>query len=179
MIHLWLFPLLTILIIIFPIITKPKTKKDNLKDYFTVPKTNSESNNFFEKIHFLLSVFEYLFQNNFALRFFWSTGFISWIIGCLFWILNIEFFSSLLLAASIILCIVVLYDVAKLNIEYFSTLEVSQVGFSVYLLIFSVSILVMVSLNSLAAGITTNLVLLAFTPHLRMLKNPTKNPIIK
>lgn len=181
MIHLWLFPLLTLIIVIFPIVTRPKKENNISKKYFIFPnKTNSfETNNIFSKIHFLLSIFEYLFQNNFAVRFFWLPGFISWIISSFFWVLKIEIFSSLLLVVSVVFCLVVLYDVSKLNLEYFANVKLTQIGFSIYILIFSISILVMVSFNSLAGGITTNLVLLAFTPHLQMLKNNRNAALIQ
>ena len=163
------FPFLTFLLILFPVISRQKTKGITPITDLQVPnKTSSfKPNNIFSNLLYLMTLFEYLFENNFGVHFFWSLGYISWIMSCFFWVLYMESFSLIFILASIILCLLGIYDTSKLNLDFFSNLRVKTLGFSVYVFIFAISILVMVAFNSIAAGISTNIVLLAITYNLR------------
>jgi hypothetical protein len=57
--------------------------------------------------------------------------------------------------------------VSTLNLDDFSNLREEELGFSIYILVLSLSILVMVAFNSFAGGITTNIILLSITHYLR------------
>jgi len=163
LIHLLIFIILTFLLILFPVIFVPKKGSIFLRN-FQFPK----SFNFFKlqkvvpSLIYLMTLFEYMFQNDFAVHFFWTSGFISWILGCSFWILKADFISFVFLLTSIIFCLVAIYSISSMNLSEFSTLGKDKLGFSLYVLIISISVLVMVAFNSLAAGFTTNILLLLF-----------------
>ena len=109
-----------------------------------------------------MNLFEYMFQNTIGVRFFWTSGFISWILGCYFWVLQAEFVSLVFIVTSIIFCLVANFATYDRNILEFSNLRLDTLGFSVYVLIISISVIAMIAFNSLAVGFTMNIVLLLF-----------------
>jgi len=106
--------------------------------------------------------FDYMFQNNLSVRFFWTSGFVSWILGCYFWVLQADFVSLVFIVTSIIFCLVANFATYNMNIIEFSNLRIDKLGFSVYVLIISISVVAMVAFNSLAVGFTMNILLLLF-----------------
>jgi hypothetical protein len=115
------------------------------------------------KLIYFLSLFEYLFKNNFAVHFFWTTGFISWVVGSSLWVLKAEFISLAFISISIILCLIALFDSSKKNLsESYDLKKLDELGISVYTLIIVSSVLIMIIFNSIAIGLTTNILLILF-----------------
>ena len=164
LIHLLIFIILTFLLISFPVIYVPKKKGSIFLRNFQLP----------EKVNFLkpqkvvpsliclMNLFEYIFQNNIGVQFFWTSGFMSWILGCCFWVLQADFVSLTFIVISIIGCLLAIFAVSDLNLNKFSNLRIAKLGFSIYVLIISISVVAMVAFNSLAVGLTTIILLRLF-----------------
>ena len=163
LIHLLIFIILTFLLIIFPSTAIPKNKGSSFFRNFDF----SKQDNFLKlqklgpKLIYLMSVFEYLFKNNFGVHFLWTTGFISWIMGCYLWVLNVEF-SLVFISISIIFCLIALFDSFKTDLNEFLNLKKADLGISVYISIIACSVLTMIIFNSLAVGITSSILFLLF-----------------
>ena len=172
MIHLFIFIILTVLLILFPIISVPKKKGSSVINYFQVSKEVNSVN--FKKVgsHFLyfMNLFEDMFQNNFGVRFIWTSGFISWIMGCCFWVIQADFASLVFISISIIFCLLPFFTRSDFNSNEYSNLKRAKIGFSVYFLIISISVVAMFASKSFAVGITTNTLLLIFLFDWRMYK---------
>ena len=163
LIHLLIFIILTFLLIIFPSNAISKNNGSIFFNKFDFSKENKflRFQKVVPKLIYLMSVFEYLFKNNFGVHFLWTTGFISWIVGCYFWVLNVEF-SLVFISISIILCLIALFDSFKIDLNEFLNLKKGGLGISVYILIIACSVLTMVIFNSLAVGITSSILFLLF-----------------
>ena len=111
---------------------------------------------------YMMNVFEYMFQNNSGVHFSWTGSFISWILSCCLWVLQLEIISLVFTVASIILCFASILSTSDMNLESNSILKRARNGISSYILIISISILVMVISNSLAVGFTSNVMLFLF-----------------
>jgi hypothetical protein len=164
MIHLLIFIILTFILILFPYISVSKKKGLIFLRNFQLPKTVNflKLQKVVPSLIYLMNLFEYMFQNSFGVHFFWTSSFISWILGCCFWVLQADFVSLSFILTSIIFCLLAIYDISDLNLNGFSNFRRAKLGFSVYILIISISVLAMVAFNSLAAGFTTNIMLLLF-----------------
>jgi len=162
LIHLLIFIILTFLLILFPVISVPKKGSIFLRN-FQLPKTvNFKLQKVVPSLIYLMNLFEYMFQNSFGVHFFWTSGFISWILSCYFWILQAELVSLIFILFSIILCLLAIFDISDLNLKRFSNFRRAKLGLSIYFLITSISVMTMVAFKSLAAGFTTNIVLFLF-----------------
>jgi len=163
LIHLLIFIILTFLLIIFPYTTITKNKGSIFIRNFAFSKQDNflKLQKVVPNLIYLMSVFEYLFKNNFGVHFLWTTGFISWIVGCYLWVLNVEF-SLVFISISIIFCLVALFDSFKTDLNEFLNLKKDDLGISVYILIIICSVLTMVIFNSLAVGITSSILFLLF-----------------
>ncbi len=172
MIHLLIFIILTFLLILFPVISVPKKKGSSYSINFQLPKTVNflKIQKVVPSLIYLMSLFEYMFKNNIGVHFFWTSGFVSWIVGCCFWVLQSDFISLTLILFSIIFCLVAIYTTSDMNIIEFSKLKIDKLGFSVYVLIISISVVAMVAFNSIAVGFTTNILLLLFLYNWRVFK---------
>jgi uncharacterized membrane protein len=109
---------------------------------------------------YFMNLFEYMLQNNFGVRFIWTAGFMSWILGCCFWVIDAEFVSLFFISASIVFCLLAILDTANIDLSELPTLRRAKLGPSVYVLIISISVIATVFFKSLAAGLTTNILLL-------------------
>jgi hypothetical protein len=176
MLHLLIFIMLTFLLILFPIVSKPKNKGSNLLSSFQLPKKSSFLNyhNLFSNLTFLMNLFEYMFENNFSVHFLWTSGFIAWILGCCLWVLQIEFLSLILIFISIICCLTTIYGISDLNLSEISILRTEKLGFAPYILIVSISVLTLISFNSIAIGLTTVTLLMLFWHNWKILKKYKK-----
>jgi hypothetical protein len=90
----------------------------------------------------------------------WSAGFISWILGCSFWVQQAEVLSMTFISSSIILCFLAIVVMPKTNLTEFPNLGKADLGLSVYVLFVSISVVIMVASKSYANGIITNILLL-------------------
>jgi hypothetical protein len=116
-----------------------------------------------------------MFQNNFGVHFLWTSGFISWILGCCFWLLQADFVSLIFICVSIIFCLLAIYDTSGLKLYDVSALRKSELSFTPYVLIISISVLTMIAFNSLASGLTTNILLLFFLYNWKVHKKLKQN----
>ena len=178
LIHLLIFIILTFLLILFPVIFVPKKGPIFLRN-FHLPKTVNflELQKIVPSLIYFMNLFEYMFQNSIGVHFFWTSGFISWILGCCFWVLQTDFVSFIFILISIIFCLVAIFAISDMNLTEFSTLRRAKLGFSLYVLIISISVLVMVVFNSLAGGFTTNILLLLFLFDWKVYKKSDKNQL--
>jgi len=178
LIHLLIFIILTFLLILFPVIFVPKKGSIFLRN-FHLPKTVNflELQKIVPSLIYFMNLFEYMFQNSIGVHFFWTSGFISWILGCCFWVLQTDFVSFIFILISIIFCLVAIFAISDMNLNEFSTLRRAKLGFSLYVLIISISVLVMVVFNSLAGGFTTNILLLLFLFDWKVYKESDKNQL--
>ena len=175
MLHLLIFILLTFLLILFPIVSKPKNNGSNLLSSFQLEKSNFLNHHIlFSNLTFLMNLFDYMFENNFSVHFLWTSGFIAWILGCCLWVLQIEFFSLILIFISIMCCLTTIYGISDLNLSEISILRTGKLGFAPYILIISISVLTLVAFNSIALGLTTVTLLLLFWYNWKTLKKYKK-----
>jgi hypothetical protein len=70
-----------------------------------------------------------------------------------------------------------IYDISDLNLNGFSNFRRAKLGFSVYVLIISISVLAMVAFNSLAVGFTTNILLLLFVYNWRVFEKTNEKQL--
>jgi hypothetical protein len=174
LLHLLIFVFLTCLLLLLPVIPKPENKAASfLTNLQSLKKVSSlKPHNLLSTLIFLMNLFEYMFQNTFGVHFIWTAGFISWISGCCFWLLHADSASLLLICASIIFCLLAIYDTYKFKLCDVSALRRSKPSFTPYLLFISISVLTMVAFNSLAIGLTMNILFLLFLYNWRLLKKP-------
>jgi hypothetical protein len=104
-----------------------------------------------------MKVFDFLFQNNFGVHFIWTLGFIAWILSSCFWVLKIDIVSLILVSISIIFCIVAIISTSDVKLKNQEKLQSDGFGFSIYFLITSFSVIIMILSNSLATGLTANI----------------------
>lgn len=172
LLHLLIFIILTFLLVSFPVISVPKKKGSIFLRNFQLPKTVNflKIQKVVPSLIYLMNLFDYMLQNNIVVHFVWTSGFVSWILGCCFWVLQADFVSLTFILTSIIFCLVAIFAIYDMNIIEFSNLRKDKLGFSVYVLIISISVVAMVAFNSLAVGFVTNIVLLLFLYDLREYK---------
>jgi hypothetical protein len=172
LIHLLIFIILTFLLVLFPVISVPKKKGSIFLRNFQLPKIVNflKIQKVVPSLIYLMNLFDYMLQNNIGVHFIWTSGFVSWILGCCFWVLQVDFVSFTFILTSIIFCLVAIFAISDMNIIEFSNLRIDKLGFSVYFLIISISVVAMVAFNSLAVGFTTNILLLLFLYVLREYK---------
>lgn len=155
----------------FPSIAKNRKEKNAFLN--DLSKSNKDNFNL-QKIEtgfvYFMSLFEYLFRNNFGVHFFWTTGLISWILGCCLWVLKSEFISLIFISISIILCLLALFDSSKISLNDFYNLENNELSVSIYILIVFISVLIMIGTNSIAIGLTTNILLMLFMHDFKVYK---------
>ena len=163
-IHLFIFIILTVLLILFPIISVTKKKGSSLIDNFQVNKKGNSVNlkKVGSRLLYCMNLFEYMFQNNFGVHFIWTLGVISWILGCCFWVIQADFASLIFISISIIFCLLAFFTMSDFKSNEYSDLKRAKIGFSVYFLIISISVVAMFTSKSFAVGITTNTLLLLF-----------------
>jgi hypothetical protein len=111
-----------------------------------------------------------MFQNSFCFQFYWTSGFISWILGCCFWILQADLISLNFILFSIVLCLLAGFDIFNLDLIRFSNFGRVKFGSSIYFFVISISVMIMVAFKSLADGLTANVVLLLFVYAWRVYK---------
>jgi len=172
LIHLLIFILLTFLLNSFPVISAPKNNSSIFSRNFRLPKKVKFSGlqKVVPSLTYFMNLFEYMLQNNFGVRFLWTSGFISWILGCCFWVLEADFVSLFFISSSIVFCLLAILDTANLNLNELPTLRRAKLGPSVYVLIISISVVATVVSKSLAVGLTTNILLLLFLYNWRKCK---------
>ena len=161
LIQLFIFIILTFLLITFPTIARNRKEKTVFLNNLSISKEYISN---FQKLEtgliYFMGLFEYLFRNNFGVHFFWTTGFISWILGCCLWVLKTEIISLIFISISIILCLIALFDSSKISLNDVYNLKINELNASIYSIIISISVLIMVALNSIAIGLTTNILLM-------------------
>jgi hypothetical protein len=178
-IHLLIFIFLSIFLISFPFISVPKKKGSGFLTNFQLAKKVNffKLQNVVPSLIYIMNLFEYMFQNSFGVHFFWTSSFISWILGCCFWVLQADFVSLSFILISIIFCLLAIFDISDLNLHGFSNFRRAKLGFSVYVLIISISVLAMVAFNSLAVGFTTNILLLLFVYNWRVFEKTNEKQL--
>ncbi len=162
MVHLLIFIFLTLLLVCFPVIHVSNKKGSSFLRNFQLPKEVNILNpqKFVPSLIYLMKLFEYMMQNSVGISFLWTPGFISWILGCCFWVLQENFVSLTFISPSIILCILAIFATSDQKLNGFSDSKTVDLGLSVYILIISISVIVMIAFYSLAVGIVTNILLL-------------------
>ena len=108
---------------------------------------------------YLMNLFEYMFQNHFGVRFIWTAGFMSWILGCCFWVSQVELVSLILTITSIVLCLLAIFATSDMDLNEFSNWKKTRLELSVYVSIISASVVTMIASKSLAVGFTMNILL--------------------
>lgn len=174
MIHLLIFIVLTFILILRPVISKSENKISSILTNRQSLKKASflKPYNLLPNLILLMDLFEYLFQNTFGVHFLWTSGFVSWILGCCFWLLQTEFVSLLFISASTIFCLLAIYDISDLKLCEISALRKRKFSVTPYILIISISVLTMVAFNSLAIGLTMNTLLLLSLYDWKVIKKP-------
>ena len=161
LIQLFIFIILTFLLLTFPALAKNRKEKAGFLNNLSISK---EDNFNFQKLKnnltYFMRLFEYLFRNNFGVHFFWTTGFISWILGCCLWVLKTEIISLIFISISIILCLIALFDSSKISLNDVYNLKINELNASIYSIIISISVLTMIALNSIGIELTTNILLI-------------------
>ena len=115
----------------------------------------------------LMNLFERMCEKSVVVHFLWIAGFISWILGCCYWVLEAEVLSLIFISGSIALGLVAIFDTFNHNLNESFDLRNGKLGFSVYVLPISISVLAMVATKSLAVGFTSNVLLLLLGYDLR------------
>lgn len=163
MLHLLIFIIITLLLVFFPVFYVPNHKKSSsfLRNS-QLPKDGKILNHqkFVPSLIYFMKLFEYRIQNSVGVSFLWTPGFISWIFGCCFWVLQENFVSLTFILASVILGILAIFATFDQKLNGFSDARTANLSFSVYFLIISISVIVMICFYSLAVGIVTNILLL-------------------
>lgn len=155
----------------FPSIVKNRKEKAVFLNNLSITNEgNFNLKNLETGFTYFMSLFEYLFRNNFGVHFFWTAGFVSWILGCCLWVIRSEFFSLIFISISIILCLIALFDSSKISINEFYNFKVNNLRISSYILIIFISVLIMVGTNSIAIGLTSNILLLLFLHDFKVYK---------
>jgi len=176
MIHLLIFIFLSILLTSFPFISTTKQKHNGFLTNFQ----SLRQINFFKlqkvvpNLIFLMNQFDYMIQSNIRVWFLWTGGFISWIFGCCFWVLQADIASLTFITTSIIFCLLAIVTISKRNIIEASNRKRVNLRLSVYVLIISMSVVTMVAFKSFAAGITMITLLLLFFYDWRVIKKKVK-----
>ena len=159
--YLLIFLLFSFILVLLPVISVPKKGSFSLLREFKFPtKVNLKIKKVVPGLIYFLKVFDHMYQNNFGVRFLWTSGFIFWILGCCFWCIHVDFVSFAFILTSIIFCLVSIFACSDLNLNEVPNLTGSKLGFSVYVSIISFSVLFMVASKSVPNGFTALLVLL-------------------
>jgi hypothetical protein len=164
MIHLLIFIFLTFLLTLLPVISKPEHKISSILTNLQSLKKASflKPRNLLSNLIYLMNTFEYMLHNTFAVHILWTSGFISWILGCYTWLIQANLISLIFISISIIFSLSAIYDTYNLKLNDATSLKRSKLNFTPYLLIISISVLTMVAFNSLPAGLTTSVIMLLF-----------------
>ena len=172
MLQLLIFIFLTFLLVLLPFCYNREEKASNLLRKFHLPKELNilYSHDLRTTIKFQLNILEFMLHKNFLVKMFWTSGFISWVIGCSLWVLNVDFFSSIFIFVSFIFCLIAICKVTNLNLHEASASKMFKPKFSLYILIISVSVLTMVVLKSVAIGLTTSILLMLLLYDWRLIK---------
>jgi hypothetical protein len=160
LIHLFFFLVLSFLLVLLPVFSVPKNGSILFREFKFSGKVSFSIKKVFPSFVSLLKVFDYMFQNNFGVHFIWTSGFGSWALGCLFWVLEVDFVSYAFVFASILFCLVPIFTTSHLNLEEATKWSGSKFGFSIYFLVISLSVLFMVAAKSVGDGVTALFVLL-------------------
>lgn len=173
MIHLLAFIFLSIFFVSLPFISVPQKKDFGFLTKFQFPKKVKffKLQSIVPSLIYLMNLFECIIKSNLRVRFIWITGYISWILGCCFWVLQANIVSIAFISASIIFCFLAIAVMLKTNLPKLSDLRRTKLGLSVYVLIISASVVAMVAAKSLGLGITTSIVLLLFLYDWKVYKN--------
>lgn len=160
LLHLFLFLVLSFLLVLLPVVSVPKNGSILFREFKYAGKVSFSIKKVFPSLVSLLKVFDYMFQNNFGVQFIWTSGFVSWALGCLLWVLEADFVSNAFVLASIFFCLVPIFTTSDLKLEEATQWSGAKFGFSVYFLVISLSVLFMVVSKSVADGVTALIILL-------------------
>ena len=121
-IHLLIFILLTFMLVSFPAISS--SKKRNLSfqiDPQLLKKIRSvELKKMVSNVIGLMYLFEHMFENSIVAHFLWISGFISWILGCCYWVLEVEVLSIIFISGSIVLSLIAIFSTLNILIIHFT-----------------------------------------------------------
>lgn len=106
---------------------------------------------FFEK---LMLSFVFLNKKSRLFQFCWTFGFLSWILGCYFWVINSEPVSSIFVIVSIIFCLLGLFKIRDFRKNKPDISSKENFDFGIYIVLIVISVLTMVLSKSIANGIT-------------------------
>lgn len=161
MIHLLVFLILSLILILAPAISTPEVKDLFFRIYRSGNKVSIlDSGKLFSIFLLFMNLFGYLFQNFFAVHFFWTSSFISWIIGCCFWVLKLDFVSLIFISVSSIFGLLAIYGTSGFKLSGFYAFGGGSFNSSFLVLIITISVLVMVFSNTIADGLTSSIFLL-------------------
>jgi len=155
LLHLTIFLILTLFVtaIFLDFFKKEQTrfakdvKQKNYKNLFDLKKMSS----FFEK---LMLSFVFLNKKSRLFQFCWTFGFLSWILGCYFWVINSEPVSSIFVIVSIIFCLLGLFKIRDFRKNKPDISSKENFDFGIYIVLIVISVLTMVLSKSIANGIT-------------------------
>lgn len=172
LLHLLLFPILTFLLALLPLGFFSRSSFSFFSQKFGFQKLGNflKPQNFISNFEYLMNLFAFMYHNSFGVHFLWATGFVSWFLGCSFAVLNVDSVSMTFTIAGVGLCLLAFLSINGVRIDS-SDLENFEVRYSVYVLLFSFSVVVMVLADSLAAGFTTLVLLGVFLFVWRMYKD--------
>lgn len=137
--------------------SKENISKDFLK--FDLKKINLSSiNTFIIKIKYHMNLLETLFENNDFVKIFWTSGFITWIIGSYFWVVKVYFPSSIFIGLSVVLSLISLFGTVIPRVATFSLAD-RKLTTSPVILIMTFSVLIMIAFTSVGTGFTSSVIL--------------------
>lgn len=155
LLHLLIFVFLSTVLIALPFISPHKKNISSLRNYHLSPIKIFSPHNLIQISKNFAIILDYFVNTNFSFQFIWSTGFISWILACSFWVLGSKSISLIFTLVSIVLCLLTFFGKPDLDINQLSTLKKNKIGPSVYIFIIAFSVLLMIFFNSLAIGLTS------------------------
>ncbi len=155
-----MFLLLSFVLVLLPFVSVPKKGSILFREFKFNYEASFSIKKMFSMFVSFLKVFDYMLKNNFGVQFVWTSGFVSWILSCVFWVQEVNFLSSTFVFISILLCLVSIFGVSDFSLEEVPNWSEAKVGFSAYFVVISFSVLVMLVTKNVGDGVTTLFVLL-------------------
>ena len=152
-----IFAILSFLLVLIPFGVFSRKSGSFFSRSFDFKKVVSflKPQNIVSSLLYLLSVFDFMFKNSFGVHFLWTTGFVSWVLGCVFWVLQVDAVSLTFVLASVGFGLLAILSTFGLRINRSVNLAKDNSRISVGALFVSISVVAMVSFRSFAAGLTT------------------------
>ena len=149
-----IFAILSFLLVLIPFGVFSRKKVSRGFD-FKLLTTYLKPHIFVSSLLDLMSVFDFMFKHSFGVHFLWTTGFVSWVLGCYFWVLQVDAVSLTFVLASVGFGLLAILSTSNMRINKSVKVAKDSFRFSFAVLFVSISVVAMISFRSLAAGLTT------------------------